>query len=386
MQVIKPKLKVITVDPFELLLDPNNPRYFSDNDDRIPESELHRDGIQAQARVNMQRYAIRELQDSMVANGYVPTDAIFVTLHPGSNKYLVREGNRRVTAIKGLLLDGEKPECPKKVKMQLERIEVLLVESEGDQGALDRQLSYLLGVRHHGSLKQWSPYARAKNAFKHYLDIAGQSADSFRWDDVFATQIAISLSVSKSEIMEGFRVYRAMEQINSNEHVKAAGGLRDDSYSLFKEMLAPRRKALRDYVKQDPVTFDLVEEGIFGKLDDLCHFTTPKRKDAPISSPQEWSPLNSILSDDDPEKRLANLDVIVTEKANPSVVWAKRSAELKRLDWARWLQKAKLILEPVNAGQMLQEEGTDEYDKAIAVLKEVDSTISKLSEQETPKY
>ena len=98
-------------------MDPNNPRYFAKEGDEINEAEFADSAIQNKARLRMDRYHPKELALSMKQNGFVPTDAIFVTKHDLSDKYLVKEGNRRVTALQNLLEEESQDkeyECPEK--------------------------------------------------------------------------------------------------------------------------------------------------------------------------------------------------------------------------------------------------------------------------------
>jgi hypothetical protein len=380
MPELIPKLKEIAVDPFDLLLDPNNPRYFTHEDERVAEADIALNAVQENAHAKMQTYRIRQLQASMMENGYVPTDAIFVTEHLDTGNYLVREGNRRVTAIKGLLLDAKEPECPAPLRKQLSKIKVLQVLKTSEQD-LERQLSYLLGVRHHGSLKAWSPFARAQNAFKHYLELAGQSDETFRWDGDVGGEVAASLSVDKDLIERSFRVYRVMHQIDAEPEVQAVGGINSRYYSLIGDLLKGRRKHLSDYFPQDPVTFRLVGDDTIERLDQLCHFSVKKREGAPVNRPQEWGPFNNILGDESAEKRSTNLARVEKDKEKPSAVWAERTAELKRLDWAAWLQKTTLTLKPVDAGQMLLDPGSEEYDRANAALIRTDQLITDLKKK-----
>ena len=62
---------------------------------------------------------------SMRQNGYVPTDAIFVVKHEPSGKYLVKEGNRRVTVLQNLLEEDVKDksyECSPELANRLKRL------------------------------------------------------------------------------------------------------------------------------------------------------------------------------------------------------------------------------------------------------------------------
>src|SRR5262245_30062724 len=109
-------LRSITVTPDDLLLDPNNPRLIHDLNfgERIED---------AQIQANQQRITdlfieksmaredeftdIMDLYDSMIRIGYVGIDRIVVRELTGQDKYLVIEGNRRVSTIK-LILDRAK--------------------------------------------------------------------------------------------------------------------------------------------------------------------------------------------------------------------------------------------------------------------------------------
>ena len=84
----------------------------------------------------MEKYKVGEIKKSIVANGYVPTDAIFVTVHEPSGKFLVREGNRRVTAIKQLI--DAPDDLPKETKQDIENLSVLEVLTDGDKELADR--------------------------------------------------------------------------------------------------------------------------------------------------------------------------------------------------------------------------------------------------------
>jgi hypothetical protein len=376
MPSLIPNLKARQVNPSDLLLDPNNPRYFSSADDLVPSGEIANEQTQRVAEKNMEKYKIDELKKSITRNGYVPTDSIFVTEHASSGKYLVREGNRRVTAIKQLLTDPK--DLDKETEEALKYLTVLEVQTDGDADLANRQISYLLGVRHHGSLRKWSPFARAANAFKSYLAVSGQDKENFRWDDDVAKEVAHSLSVEKSEIEKGFKVYRAMEQLDEITEIRQAGGMKGKYYSLMEEALTiPRRKGVIDHIKQDPVSFLLEPEAV-ERMDKLCRFSTPNRQDAPVSAPAEWRSLNNILLDEDESKKEEMLNRIQEDGVKPSDVYAARSAEKKKINWAKWLKEIDATLEDVNAKKMKNKKGTPEWDRAVSVLTQLNELIKNL--------
>tara|TARA_Y100000589_G_scaffold168370_1_gene160147 strand:- start:48 stop:1241 length:1194 start_codon:yes stop_codon:yes gene_type:complete len=382
---LRPNYQTVRVNPSEdLLLDPNNPRYFSDEREKVESEDFALSSIQDDAKAKMKRFHIEELQHSMIENGYVPTDAIFVTKHEPSGKYLVREGNRRTTAIMDLLLPSTEPECPPALHSQLSDIEVLeIISEDGDESDVERQIDYLLGVRHHGSLVPHTPFARAQNAYESYIEVSGQTDESFNWDDESGEKVAKQLSVDPKELKKSFKVFRAMQQLNDHDEIKEVG-MQGRYYSLLAEVLTKNKTPLNAYLPQDPVTFLLEDEAV-ERIDRLCHFSKQNRglgqgpgEEAPLSNPHEWRSLANILKDEDPIVRDENLAKVEEEKIKPSIVWAARSADIKKLDWSKWLQKATLTLSPVNAGQLLAAEGTEEYERAVEAVKKLHELIVRL--------
>ena len=71
----------------------------------------------------MMKFQVNEIKESIRANGYVPVDYIFVRKHTGKNdRYIVLEGNRRITAILELLREENLDE---RLRESLKEIEVM---------------------------------------------------------------------------------------------------------------------------------------------------------------------------------------------------------------------------------------------------------------------
>src|SRR5437773_11881292 len=109
MSELASKFKEITVDPDDLLLDPNNPRYQGDFPGFIfvPYEQIGDQTSQDRAfeRINLPRFNVRQLAESIAEIGYLPIDRLIVTKYRG-DKFLVVEGNRRLAALR-LILNGE---------------------------------------------------------------------------------------------------------------------------------------------------------------------------------------------------------------------------------------------------------------------------------------
>src|SRR5450631_1719646 len=188
----RPKLKSIQVPLQKLLLDPNNPRFLEDHSDRVEEKDFADSGVQGETAKRMEKEAFRldELKKSIETNGWQPVDMIFVRrLEALPGHYVVLEGNRRIMALRGLKEDGKL----KGALAAVDPLDVLEVVGTGDIDESRAQITYLLGVRHHGSLKTWGPFAQAHNLYERYLQLGNMTDATFRWDSNIAAEIGARL-------------------------------------------------------------------------------------------------------------------------------------------------------------------------------------------------
>src|SRR5258708_1809218 len=96
----------------QLLVDPNNPRFaeLGGPHDPVPELRIPEPRVQREAldQMKAEKFDVVELRDTIKTVGYLPVDRIVVRAWGGNAsgaepKYVVVEGNRRVTALKWLL-------------------------------------------------------------------------------------------------------------------------------------------------------------------------------------------------------------------------------------------------------------------------------------------
>ena len=352
----RPTLKNIEVPLQKLLLDPNNPRFIEDHASRVEEKDFADSGIQAETAERMRRETFRlaELKKSIETNGWQPVDMIFVRrLEALPGHYVVLEGNRRLMALRDLKIAGK---VNGHLAAQVDPLPVLEVVGTSNMEESRAQITYLLGVRHHGSLKTWGPFAQAHNLYERYLQEGKMTDASFRWDEGIARKIGDRLSVEVKRVEERLRTYTAMKQLNEDSNIRKIG-VKGKYYSLVRAVLppGPAKSPLRKYVVQDPSTFKL-DEASLRRLDAVCHFSVEERQHAPISSPDEWRPLARILSDEDAQKREAMLKEIEVEKKAPSDVAARRQAELRQPRWDRWLGEVAKLLKKLQVGNIDRED------------------------------
>jgi hypothetical protein len=390
MSTLAPQLEKRSVDPNKLFLDPNNPRLFTKEEEKVPLENVTDPGVQDRTTEKIfndkDTFSINELIQAILIRGYVPEAGgyMFVRALSAKGQYIVLEGNRRLTAIRKILAKQEEyqAEYPDAIR-SLKKIDVLEIVDEISEEDLQVKISYLLGTSHHGSKKHWSPFAEAKEVFTTYLSIAGQDEADFQFNSEHAATTASQLNTDTKQVKERLAVYRAMKQLSATEEMKSTykGGIIDAYYSIVKEAVCSGSQQIKEYIKSHPDTFILEDEAI-ERMINLCKFNGKKnREGSPMNNPKQWGFLSKILEDDDEEKRTENLSKVEENHESPNEVWAVRAEELRRMDWKTWLKQVYLILKDVPMGDLANLES----DGAHEALKKVDSIISQLANTEEPQ-
>ena len=376
---LAPKTRKIKAEISKLVPDPNNPRFTTSEDDQVTATKTLDKAITGETFRRMcpndgDPFRIEDLCRSIKENGWQPVDAMFVRKLEGvEDRYVVLEGNRRLTAIVKLLDD---PKLGKDLRESIQKIEVLEVLANGQsEDVVRNQITYLLGVRHHGSLKRWSAFAQAANIYLRYKELAKIKDDVFVWKQDCADEVASSLSISPTIVRERLKVFIAMRQLGTMPAIKdGAGEIRDRHYSLIEEGL--KRKDLKEFLPQDDSTFALPEPSV-QRFIELCHFDKANREGSPIRDPREWRSLGKILTDENVEKREENKRLVIEHKQAPSEVWAKRSAELRQVSWETWLRRLKLRLSRINMGDTFEDED------AVTLVRDLRKLLTRLQKRES---
>lgn len=379
---LAPKTRKIKAEISKLVPDPNNPRFTTSEEDQVTPTKTLDKAITGETFRRMcpndgDPYRIEDLCRSIKENGWQPVDAMFVKKLDGAeDRYVVLEGNRRLTAIVKLLDD---PKLEKELRESIQKIEVLEVLANGQsEEAVRNQITYLLGVRHHGSLKRWSAFAQAANIYQRYKELAKINDDVFVWKQDCADEVASSLSISPAIVRERLKVFIAMRHLGTVPAIKdGAGEIRDRHYSLIEEGL--KRKDLKPFLPQDDTNFSLPTETA-ERFIQLCHFDKAGQgkpgDPPPIRDPREWRSLGKILTDENAEKRDENMRLVLEHKQIPSEVWAKRSAELRQISWETWLRRLKLRLSRINMGDTFEDED------AVTLVRDLRKLLGRLQKLE----
>jgi len=308
--------KQIPVD--HLLLDPRNPRFAHDLPNSVPEGKsieelqgwtLKHFQLDSDNGDDESGTEIDDLYHSILNVGYIPIDRIVVE-NIGRDSYLVIEGNRRVATVKTILArykeghrsikkDIKKKGSPfeEKVLPSLEKINCLILKTDGiSKEEIKNRKETILGIRHHGSLLEWKPVARAHNIFSEYMGILSVPVDDlegFRFEKNIVREIAQRLSIKQNEVKKALQSYIPyLQLINEEENVQP------DHYSLI-ENAATNKKLRASYFSLFGEV-SMWESESLDKLASICQFgerdrlPTPTKKKI-IERPQQFSRLSKLV-------------------------------------------------------------------------------------------
>jgi hypothetical protein len=293
MESLSKYLTKINVSLDNVLLDPNNPRFaeLGDSIDIIPEVRFAEPKIQKDAfdKMKSDKFEVSELKDTIKTIGFLPMDQIVVrewkaNPNPESKRYVVIEGNRRVSALKWLidLHNSAKETFTEEQLTNFRELEVLLLDQEN---APNSAVWILPGLRHVSGIKEWGPYQKARAVF--ILRDTGATPQ----------ESAQSLGLSTRAANQLWRSYLALEQMKNDEEFGEYSEPR--MYSYFEEIF--KKPELRVWLDWDDNERKFKNSGhlremyswIVGEPDDDGNLQDPKLPEA--KSIRELGP---ILSDE----------------------------------------------------------------------------------------
>jgi hypothetical protein len=146
----------------DVFLDPNNPRFFIEPQNVIPDNKFTEALVQEKCMDKMKDYEIDELKESVKSVGFLQIDKVVV--RPLDNKkYVVVEGNRRIAALKILKKEVEKSETQlrKEIVDSLTRFKVVVYKGK------EKDIAWIVqGIRHISGVRNWPAYQQAEILMK----------------------------------------------------------------------------------------------------------------------------------------------------------------------------------------------------------------------------
>lgn len=142
-----------------IYLDPNNPRFTNESTIRVPDDSIDNPSLQRDLIFRIQReFPVGPLMDSIEQNGYLPIDRIVIRKFK-DEKYVVLEGNRRITAAK-ILLDRQ---ASKNIELRPSVLETLLEIPALLYTGSDSDAAWVFqGLRHISGILSWPAYNKAR--------------------------------------------------------------------------------------------------------------------------------------------------------------------------------------------------------------------------------
>ena len=199
------------LDVDDLLFDPKNPRF---------PSRVNGEDETAVLEWMLDDATIVELMMSIGEKDYFPGEPLLVVpTNPPSDKYIVIEGNRRLTAVK-LLRDPEKAPIRKSsVKEASEQAIYHPTKLPVVEFPERKDIIYYLGYRHFTGIKTWGSLAKAKYLKQLRATIPGESSEQYRAlakaigsrTDVVARTLAGLAVLEKIEDQNFFRIKNLTE-------------------------------------------------------------------------------------------------------------------------------------------------------------------------------
>ena len=231
----------------KILLDPNNPR-FADlelNSSRVSESRFAEEGIQDNTYRKMkQNFDIEVLTNTIKELGFLPIDKIILRAWNNTDKYVVVEGNRRITALKSLLeqyKNGAIDLTPEQID-NYTNLEVLILQTDDENSLLN---TLIPGLRHVSGIKDWGAYQKAK--LLHQLrEVEGFSPQE--------AAEAIGLSIQKANNL--YRSYKVFMQMYEDEEYGDA--IETKMFSFAEETI--KKRILKEWLKWDDKAKEILDK------------------------------------------------------------------------------------------------------------------------------
>lgn len=365
-------LEKITINIDDLLLDPDNPRFSKHPSEYVSEDRYDDSDVQEQTFIAMQgkKFEIKELMDSIRSKGFVPVDNIFVKKVKG--KYLVVEGNRRITAVKVLLKlhdDGKKKDrLSKEILETLNEIECFDLTKNTDD-----EIDFILGLRHHGSIKIWDFLPSAYNLYKRYMkELGGDDPEKFYYDAQIAKKIKNLYSIRLAEVRNKLRAYRAYLQL-----VDAGDGIEidDKKFSIIHDAIADKKA--RAWLGFDEYNCNFSDEGADTFIDLV--FGNPEQGPVITAASAGESNLRDFIyvlkNGND-----ADIDRIVKERESASAVKADVKSKVTERTLLRSLEEALSELEKIQIKEDFQGLGVAEketLDEIKKIIKKIDKLAAR---------
>jgi len=261
----------ITVSPDQLLLDPQNPRIRLKTDRDIAYSPQQLASVEVQnyvmSVVDTAEFHVAELIKAIGREGFLDQGNRMILEHvDGTSKYLVVEGNRRLTAIRHLL--GDPAVLSPRVLKSLNSIKAHELVLTGKSGHNREKVIFkILGKLHLRGQLEWGSMERAFYIYQAYMLEFKQAykysdGDEFYYDVDCSRWCGETLDMKPKSVRTELAIYLVYAQLRENSY-----DVQESHYSLIS--LAVRTRGMNyKYFGWDGYSLQLSLDGLerFSKL------------------------------------------------------------------------------------------------------------------------
>lgn len=331
---IKNEVNIKNTHLKNLYLDPNNYR-FIDNENyvKVNENLIIDDKIQLRTRnfiLGKTRDNVKDLIDSFKKNGYLPVDQIQVK-QIDKNKYVVVEGNRRITALYQLWEDSQNGNDIGNLDESIFKKVPIVFYEDADE----KHHHILMALKHISGNKKWSPVNQAMLI-----------RDMFEKYNMNEDEIAQSIGIKKLQLVKALRALAFIDNYKKSEY---GDQFKPNMYSVFEETLG--KPKMRAWLSWD---------------DDIKVATNDTNKNrffSWISEDEEY------IDEDNEESGFQKIDKIIT-----------KSSEIREL--AKFIEDEK-ALEAMESTRMFSDAyivsdtiGKDKLDNSLsAIINHIDTAF-----------
>lgn len=283
-------LRNITVPPEKLLLDPNNPRIMLKIDNSIDytSQELASEEVQKYilSVVDKAEFHVAELIESIRHSGFLDIGSrMIVERIDSTSKYLVIEGNRRLTAIKHLL--SNPADLSPRVLASIKSISANeLVFTDNRQHTRKEVIFRLLGMIHLKGQLVWGAMENAlyvSQAYKYELEKQLWWFGESIYEVGCARACAETLEMTLREVREELAICSVYSQLHDQGYA-----VKEDNYTLI-DLAVHTPGINNEYFEFDLDILKLSNEGL-ERFNKLC-----LEEERPVRNPSDFKKVARIF-------------------------------------------------------------------------------------------
>lgn len=349
---IAASLKPLEVSLDDLYLDIHNPRFIG-KDFKVAKSADPLD-MKAQERVRkflVDSFGVDDIIDSIQEVGFLKMDRMVI--RPYNDKFIVIEGNRRLSALKTLrgLEDKREVVLPDHVKATIDKIEVLQLDAAN--GDYQNATWFLQGVRHISGIRDWGAYQQARLVELLMTEYGMSFTDAGK-----------AVGAGRRRAAQMLRGYKGLKQMETDPTF--GGKANPDLFSHFEQAWV--KAPLRDWLGWDE------NEMRFTNANALSYFyqwITEENTDTgqkKLTAQQVRDVLPLVISSDEARERFTS-NLLTLDAAHGIALVDKQGYK----DWHTPIRNAIKLINSIPWAYAVTEEDT-------ALLQDLLNTVKKFAE------